>query len=222
MLNNLAQNIISNDQGEWRIEYDWHEAPLPPNIELAEMSYPDTSYSFTTFYSKQKVGFRLGFASGNYGHGIFTTGEQGCIEVGDYVVLQCTRIFANRLVSIGNHCMFSWGSVITDTWVTHPTISSKVRRRMLQELATRPNRHLESSDPQPVRIEDNVWVGFEAVILPGVTIGRGAIVGSRSVVFEDVPAYAVVVGNPARVLRFLEPTDTEEVRQKAILQFIQN
>jgi acetyltransferase-like isoleucine patch superfamily enzyme len=56
-----------------------------------------------------------------------------------------------------------------------------------------------------VVIEQNVWIGFEACVLPGVTIGEGSIVGARAVVCEDVPPYTVVGGNPARFIRQLDP-----------------
>lgn len=55
--------------------------------------------------------------------------------------------------------------------------------------------------PSPITIEDDVWLGANVVVLPGVTIRQGAIVGSGAVVSEDVPAYAIVVGNPARIIR---------------------
>ena len=57
-------------------------------------------------------------------------------------------------------------------------------------------------------IGNDVWIGREAVIMPGVTIGHGAIIGSRAVVAKDVPPYAVAVGNPAKIakLRFDEAT----------------
>lgn len=58
----------------------------------------------------------------------------------------------------------------------------------------------------PVRIEDNVWIGRGAFILPGVTIGRNAIVGAGAVVGADVPADSVVGGVPARVLKVLKPS----------------
>jgi virginiamycin A acetyltransferase len=50
-------------------------------------------------------------------------------------------------------------------------------------------------------VGNDVWIGREAVVLPGVTIGDGAVIGARSVVAGDVPPYAVVVGNPARQVR---------------------
>ncbi|MBC3870909.1 acyltransferase [Undibacterium oligocarboniphilum] len=53
-----------------------------------------------------------------------------------------------------------------------------------------------------VDIGDGAWIGGGATILPGVTIGRGAVVGAGSIVTEDVPDFAIAVGNPARLLRY--------------------
>ncbi len=50
-------------------------------------------------------------------------------------------------------------------------------------------------------IGNDVWIGYDALIMPGVTIGDGAIVAARSVVTSDVPAYAIAGGNPAKVIR---------------------
>ena len=216
----LAQNIVEDTSGELFIEGDWYPNPLPKNIVLDEMAYPDTSYSFTTFFSEKVVGLSLGYASGNYGHGIFTTGKDGEIKIGKFVVLQCTRLISNLSITIKDHCMFSWGSVITDSWVTAETLSPAVRRLMLERVSYSGKRHLEFTDAKPVLIEENVWVGFEAIILPGVTIGRGAIIGSKTIVSEDVPPYAVVVGNPGKIVKYLEPTDTPESKQKAIKEII--
>ncbi|MBN1514517.1 MAG: hypothetical protein JXB13_21050 [Phycisphaerae bacterium] len=54
----------------------------------------------------------------------------------------------------------------------------------------------------PLRIEDDVWVGAGCSVLPGVTIGRGAVLGARAVATKDIPPYAVAAGVPARVLRY--------------------
>jgi len=84
------------------------------------------------------------------------------------------------------------------------------RRRMLERVARGWPRHLGDDTPaRPVRVGRNVWIGFDACVLPGVTVGEGAVVGARSVVTADVPPYAVVAGNPARVIRQLEPPGEE-------------
>ena len=61
----------------------------------------------------------------------------------------------------------------------------------------------------PVVIEDDVWLGTNVVILPGVTIGRGAIIGAGAVVAQDVPPFSVAAGVPARVIRRLEPPERD-------------
>ena len=54
---------------------------------------------------------------------------------------------------------------------------------------------------KPITIEDGVWIGARAIVLPGVTIGEGAVVAAGAVVTKDVPPWAVVAGNPARVVK---------------------
>jgi maltose O-acetyltransferase len=64
-----------------------------------------------------------------------------------------------------------------------------------------PMREQGRSSPHPVIIGDDVWIGARAIFLPGCTIGKGAIIGAGAVVTKDVPDYAVVGGNPARIIR---------------------
>jgi acetyltransferase-like isoleucine patch superfamily enzyme len=75
-----------------------------------------------------------------------------------------------------------------------------------------PDVHAKSKGP--VRIGSDVWLGNSAIILPGVSIGDGAVVGAQAVVSKDVPPYAVAVGNPAQVVKYR--FDSDQIR--ALLQ----
>jgi acetyltransferase-like isoleucine patch superfamily enzyme len=61
---------------------------------------------------------------------------------------------------------------------------------------------IEAYSKGPIIVEDDVWIGIEAIILSGITIKRGAVIGAGAVVAKDVPPYAVVVGNPAKVIKY--------------------
>ncbi|WP_269843622.1 CatB-related O-acetyltransferase [Actibacterium pelagium] len=69
-------------------------------------------------------------------------------------------------------------------------------------------------DGQDTLIGHDVWIGHEAVVLPGVTVGNGAIIGARSVVSRDVPPFSVVAGNPARVVRQRFPDAVVDLLQQ--------
>jgi len=66
---------------------------------------------------------------------------------------------------------------------------------------------IDSHVKAPVKIGDNVWIGAHAIILPGVTVGSGAVIGAGALVREDVPPRAVVGGVPAKVIRFIKPDE---------------
>ena len=63
----------------------------------------------------------------------------------------------------------------------------------------------------PIRVERNVWLGFDVCVLPGVTIGEGSVIGARSVVTSDIPPFTLAAGNPAQPIRRSTP------RQKQIM-----
>ena len=67
---------------------------------------------------------------------------------------------------------------------------------------------------KPVEIKDFVWVGDSVIILPGVTVGEGAIVAAGSVVVKDVPDYAIVGGNPAKIIKYRNVEHFESIKEK--------
>ena len=93
------------------------------------------------------------------------------------------------LIQIGNNCSISQHiSIIASN---HKYDRSSLIRSQLWDLK---NNY--------VIIKDDVWVGANVVILPGVTVSRGAIIGAGSIVTKDVPEYAIIVGSPARVIGY--------------------
>jgi maltose O-acetyltransferase len=111
------------------------------------------------------------------------------IYIGDHVYLNylCT-ILDNNEVHIGHHV--SVGPTVQIYTAAHH-IQAEARLQGL-EVA------------KPIVIEDNLWLGGGAILLPGVRIGRNAVVGAGAVVSRSVPANTVVAGNPARVIREIE------------------
>ncbi|KAF0219932.1 MAG: galactoside [Geobacteraceae bacterium] len=65
-----------------------------------------------------------------------------------------------------------------------------------------PMRSQGNADERPVCIADDVWIGTRVIILPGLKIGKGAILAAGAVVTKDVPEYAIVGGNPARIIKY--------------------
>lgn len=60
---------------------------------------------------------------------------------------------------------------------------------------------------EPITIEKNVWIGADVTILPGVTIRKGAVIGAKSVVTEDIPAHVIAFGNPCKIIRTITEKD---------------
>ena len=130
---------------------------------------------------------------------LFSLGQNSVVEsyscinnaVGDVIIGDHTRIGIHNTiigpVSIGSHVNLAQG--ITVTALNH-NFSDTTKRIDEQGVST-----------NPVTIKDDVWIGANAVILPGVTIGRHAVVAAGAVVTTDVPENTVVGGVPARIIK---------------------
>ena len=116
-------------------------------------------------------------------------GENTYIGNNAYLNAFCT-ILDNNEVRIGNHVMIG------------PAVQLYTAAHLLQASA----RVAGWEVTKPIVIEENVWIGGRAVVLPGVTIGRNAVVGAGAVVTRDVPPSTIVVGNPAKVKREIYQT----------------
>ena len=132
--------------------------------------------------------------------------ERGRLTIGRNFFLGRSRIYCAHSLSIGDYVLISDGVSIMDSDL-HP-ISSVRRRGIADAWASGAFPDVYSDTPgAPVSIADDVWIGFGASILKGVSIGQGAIVGAGSLVTSNVRPWAVVVGSPAREIRVLRDSE---------------
>jgi maltose O-acetyltransferase len=111
-----------------------------------------------------------------------------------------------RDVEIGSHCHVNDGCrlvnvCIGDYVLVGPEVAFLSQAHRIDS-ATAPMAVQGKIRFPPTIVEGDVWIGLRAIIMPGRRIGRGAIVGAGAVVTRDVPAYAVVAGVPARIVRY--------------------
>lgn len=120
------------------------------------------------------------------------------VYVGDRTYIGSGIISVAESLIIGNDVMFAWGVTVTDH-NSHSVIFSERSSDVANWLVGKKN--WSSVHCAPVRVCDKAWIGFNSVILKGVTVGEGAVIGAGSVVTKDVPPWTIVAGNPARVIR---------------------
>ena len=122
------------------------------------------------------------------GHGTKIRAHEGTVSIGAKTVLgqECT-ISAYHHVSIGRECVIADRVMLIDFDHGASEVDRPVR--------------LQGIYKRDVRVGHNVWIGYGACILRGVTVGDNAIIGTNAVVTRDVPANAVMAGVPARVVR---------------------
>jgi acetyltransferase-like isoleucine patch superfamily enzyme len=185
------------------LAWDWYSGTIPENVLLDPTAYLETTYSFVMFRSRQPRALEVGRGTSLYLGVMFDLGQNARMKIGNFVLMNGARIICDSEITIGDHCLISWNVVLMDT---HRLPLDPIERRAeLERVATRsPRRASAETNAQPIHIGPNVWIGFDSCVLPGATIGQGAVVGARSVVTTDVPPYTVVAGNPARVIRQLE------------------
>lgn len=124
---------------------------------------------------------------------IRTLAEGAVIEIGDDVGISGASICAVSRVSIGHQVMLGVNVQISDTDF-HP-IKPKNRRF---------NKNPLDVGKADTIIEDNVWVGANAIVLKGVTIGRNSVIGAGSIVASSIPPNCIAAGVPAKVIKHLE------------------
>lgn len=194
---------MSNVKQDRYIESDWWTHPIPPNVQFGEGFYCETAQVFRFLRSKDPGAIVIGNHVSIYAGCSFSIGAKGSCTIGDFTLLNGALIMAEEKIQIGSHCLVSWNVGIADSDF-HP-LDPALRRVDAHALAPffkdRPPR--PKLRTAPVIISDNVWIGMNATILKGVTIGENSVVAAGSVVTKSVAPNVVVAGNPAVVVKNL-------------------
>lgn len=146
---------------------------------------------------KIKIGKNVTLNSWNLGYHInmhssvklLADRKDALIEIGDNTRIHGSCIHAFNTITIGQNCLIAANCQIMDG-SGHDLSFDDVSKRLNTV-----------GDAKPVVIKNNVWIGANCIIMPGVTIGEGSIVAAGSVVVKDVPEMCICGGNPAKVIK---------------------
>lgn len=174
---------------------------MPRNVHVTAGSVLSGSQLFRRFFSERDPAVTVG-AHCHLEDVQLALGKRASLTIGDYVCAAGLMILSEQEIRIGQRVIFSFHVVIADSDF-HPLDPAQ---RMLDAIAISPLHTGTGRPPRPaidsapVQIEDDVWIGANATILKGVTIGAGAFIEPGSLVTRDIPARARVLGNPAQII----------------------
>jgi acetyltransferase-like isoleucine patch superfamily enzyme len=130
-------------------------------------------------------GARISIGNSSILHcGISFDSSDGHVKIGDRCYIGCSRLVCYTKIDIGNDVIISWGVTIVDH--NSHSLHWENRKDDVSNWA-RGVKYWNHVRSAPVEIQDKVWIGFNAIILKGVTIGEGAVIGAGAVVTRNVP-----------------------------------
>jgi acetyltransferase-like isoleucine patch superfamily enzyme len=132
--------------------------------------------------------------------------DESCIRIADNVFIGAGTTFDCALsITVECDVLISYGCTIADS--DNHSIYAELRKRDLADWMDGQKHDWSLSAMRPVRICKGAWIGAHSRVLKGVTVGEGAVIGMGSVVTKDVPPFSIVAGNPARVVRQIDPRE---------------
>ncbi|MCE5038851.1 sugar O-acetyltransferase [Staphylococcus auricularis] len=183
---------------EWQkmIQGEWYQAAKDPSLQQARLKAKDLCFEYnqtkpSDIVKRDEILARLFkdipidlelLAPFQVDYGSNISIGEGVFINHDCYFMDCAPITIGNHVLIGPRC---------GLYTAHHPLRESKRRAGIEQA-------------RPITIHDNVWLGANVVVVPGVTIGKGAVIGAGSVVTKDVPDYTLAVGVPAQVVQSLE------------------
>lgn len=177
------------------LEHDWFPDPLPDNVVMGDRSWLYSTFAFRHYYSRQPEGLTVGNDTGLYNGTFFNLGPEARLTIGNYCTVVGAIFCTNARVVVGDYSLIAHDVVIADDAAASPIWNEQKTHSRAESPCS------ESGDS--VIIGANAWIATRAVLLRGARIGEGAIVGAAAVVDFEVPPFAIVAGNPARIVKRL-------------------
>lgn len=174
-----------------RLEHDWFPRPMPDNLTIGERSWCYSSFSCLHCQSRRPSAIRIGHDTGIYDGTFFDLGPAAEIEIGNYCTLVGAIISTNARIEIQDYTFIAHEVVLADSFAASPRAAFD---GTTESLLTSPST--------VISLGENCWIGARAILLAGAHIGEGAIVGAAAVVDFEVPPFAIVAGNPARIVNW--------------------
>ena len=176
-----------------KLAHDWSPAEVPDNVEVGEGAYVHSALCFQHCMSTRPHAVRVGANAGLYDDVSFDLGPDGEVDIGEYSLLYGGKFNTNARIVVGSFTMISYETYLADTFDAVPHVDATFRSGT-------------SRPPETViEVGELCWIGARATILGGARLGEGVIVGAGAVVDFEVPPYAVVAGNPGRIVGSAPP-----------------
>jgi acetyltransferase-like isoleucine patch superfamily enzyme len=176
----------------------WADGVLPPNVRLGPDTLVTGAFAFKRFRSTHADALQVG--EGCTMDGVhFALGEAGRVRIGRFCYFTNAVLLCEEALHIGDYVVIGWNATIADTDF-HPIAPAE---RIADAVACSPlgkGRPRPAVARLPVVIGNDVWIGPNATVLKGVTIGDGARIEPGALVTRDVAPRTRVLGNPAQVV----------------------
>lgn len=136
--------------------------------------------------------------------------NSGYIRIGNNTHIGGAHFICRTSITIGDDVTMAWGITLYDhdshstQWEYRQHDNERCYLDYIETGCNITNKDWSHVKTAPIVIENKVWVGFDVLILKGITIGEGAVVAAKSVVTKDVPPFTLVAGNPAKIIKQLK------------------